>query len=90
MAAKAELDDAQANLARLQPLIASHAIAPQDVDKAEATRDTDEPSTNWRSCKSSTARSPAPATGYVGRKNVEVGNRISSGQTLMDVVEPDM
>ncbi len=28
----------------------------------------------------------APATGYIGRKNVEVGNRVSSGQTLMAVV----
>ncbi|HEY8994012.1 MAG TPA: HlyD family secretion protein, partial [Lacunisphaera sp.] len=32
----------------------------------------------------------APADGYVGRKNVEVGNRVSVGQTLMDVVEPNL
>jgi hypothetical protein len=32
----------------------------------------------------------APASGYIGRKNVEVGNRVSSGQTLLVVVEPDL
>ncbi len=32
----------------------------------------------------------AAADGYVGRKNVEVGNRVSAGQTVMDVVEPNL
>jgi membrane fusion protein (multidrug efflux system) len=32
----------------------------------------------------------APADGRVGNKNVEVGNRVQIGQTLMVVVEPDV
>ena len=40
-AAKANLDVAQSNLDRLQPLIATHAVAPEDVDKARSTRDVD-------------------------------------------------
>jgi multidrug resistance efflux pump len=32
----------------------------------------------------------APADGIVGRKNVEVGNRVTAGQTLMVIVEPDV
>ncbi len=32
----------------------------------------------------------APASGTIGRKNVEAGNRVSSGQTLMVVVEPGL
>ncbi len=39
LAAKANLDVAQSNYDRLQPLIATHAIAPQDVDKAKGTLD---------------------------------------------------
>ena len=32
----------------------------------------------------------APADGRVGNKNVEVGNRVDTGQTLMVVVEPEV
>jgi membrane fusion protein (multidrug efflux system) len=90
MAAKAELDDAQANLDRLQPLVASHAIAQQDVDNALSKRDTDEAQYELAKLQIAYSTITAPATGHIGRKNVEVGNRISSGQTLMDVVEPDL
>jgi membrane fusion protein (multidrug efflux system) len=90
MAAKAELDDAQANLDRLQPLVAAHAIAQQDVDNALSKRDTDEAQYELAKLQIVYSTITAPATGYIGRKNVEVGNRISSGQTLMDVVEPDL
>jgi membrane fusion protein (multidrug efflux system) len=90
MAAKANLDDAQSNLNRLQPLIATHAIAQQDVDNAVSKRDVDEAQYELAKLQIVYSTITAPATGYVGRKNVEVGNRISSGQTLMDIVEPDV
>ena len=45
---------------------------------------------SWPSCRSITPPSARPTDGYIGRKNVEVGNRVSSGQTLMVVVEPDL
>ncbi len=90
MAAKANLVDAQANYDRLKPLIATKAISQQDVDKALATLETDQAEYALAELQIQYCTIPAPATGYVGRKNVEVGNRVSQGQTLMDVVEPDM
>jgi membrane fusion protein, multidrug efflux system len=89
-AAKANLDVAQSNLDRLQPLIATHAVAPEDVDKARSTRDVDLAQFALAQLQIQYSTIKAPATGYIGRKNVEVGNRISSGQTLMVVVEPDL
>jgi membrane fusion protein (multidrug efflux system) len=89
-AAKANLDVAQSNLDRLQPLIATHAVAPEDVDKARSTRDVDLAQYELAQLQIVYSTIKAPATGYIGRKNVEVGNRVSSGQTLMVVVEPDV
>jgi len=89
-AAKADLATAQSNLDRLQPLIATHAIAPEDVDKSRNTRDVDLAQYELAELQIVYSTIKAPATGYVGRKNVEVGNRVSSGQTLLVVVEPDL
>jgi membrane fusion protein (multidrug efflux system) len=89
-AAKANLDVAQSNFNRLQPLIASHAVAPEDVDKAQGTLDSDLAQYELAKLQIDYSTIKAPADGYVGRKNVEVGNRVSSGQTLMDVVEPEL
>ncbi len=90
MAAKANLDDAQADYDRLIPLHASSASSQQDLDKALATLNTDRAEYALAELQIQYCTITAPATGYVGRKNVEVGNRISTGQTLLDVVEPDM
>ena len=89
-AAKANLDVAQSNLDRLQPLIATHAIAPEDVDNARSKRDVDLAQYELAELQIVYSTIHAPAAGYIGRKNVEVGNRVSSGQTLMVVVEPDL
>lgn len=89
-AAKANLDVAQSNLARIQPLIATHAVAPEDVDKAEGARDSDLAQYELAKLQIVYSTIVAPADGYIGRKNVEVGNRVSSGQTLMVVVDPNV
>jgi membrane fusion protein (multidrug efflux system) len=89
-AAKANLDVAQANLDRLTPLVATHAVAPEDVDKATGTRDSDLAQYELAELQIQYSTIKAPADGTIGRKNVEVGNRVSSGQTLMVVVEPDL
>jgi membrane fusion protein (multidrug efflux system) len=89
-AAKANLDTAQSNLNRQEPLLASHALAPEDVDKTRNTRDDDLAQYELAQLQIVYSTLKAPADGYIGRKNVEVGNRISSGQTLMVVVEPDV
>jgi membrane fusion protein (multidrug efflux system) len=89
-AAKANYDVAQSDLDRMQPLIASHAVAPEDVDTATAKRDNDLAQYELAKLQIVYSTIKAPATGYVGRKNVEVGNRVSAGQTLLVVVEPDV
>ena len=89
-AAKANLDVAKSNLDRLQPLVATHAVAPEDVDKAQGTFDSDLAQYGLAELQIEYSTITAPADGYIGRKNVEVGNRVSSGQTLMVVVEPDL
>jgi len=89
-AAKANLDTAQSNLDRQTPLVAMHAIAPEDVDKTRNTRDVDLAQYELAELQIVYSTIKAPATGYVGRKNVEVGNRVSSGQTLLVVVEPEL
>jgi len=89
-AAKADLDVAQSNLNRLQPLIATHAVAPEDVDTARSKRDVDLAQYELAELQIVYSTIKAPASGYIGRKNVEVGNRVSSGQTLMVVVEPEL
>jgi membrane fusion protein (multidrug efflux system) len=89
MAAKANLDAAQSDYDRLAPLVASSAVAKQDVDNALSKRDTNEAEYQLAKLQIDYCTITAPSDGYVGRKNVEVGNRVSTGQTLMDVVEPD-
>jgi len=89
-AAQADLATAQSNLNRLQPLIATHAIAPEDVDNATNKRDVDLAQEKLAELQILYSTIKAPSDGYVGRKNVEVGNRVSAGQTLMVVVEPEL
>jgi membrane fusion protein, multidrug efflux system len=89
-AAKANLATSQSNLDRQEPLIAMHAMAPEDVDKTRNTRDVDLAQEALAHLQIVYSTIVAPASGYIGRKNVEVGNRISSGQTLMVVVDPSL
>jgi membrane fusion protein (multidrug efflux system) len=90
MAAKANLDAAESDYDRLLPLMSTSAVAKQDVDNALSKRDTDEAEYALAKLQIDYCTITAPSDGYVGRKNVEVGNRLSTGQTLMDVVEPDL
>jgi membrane fusion protein (multidrug efflux system) len=89
-AAKANLAKAQADLDRELPLLKIHAFAQQDIDAARSSRDVDLAQERLAELQVEYATIRAPTDGYIGRKNVEVGNRLSSGQTLMVVVEPDL
>ena len=90
LAAEANYRKAQADLDRETPLLKIHAFSQQDIDAAESTRDVDLAQLKLAQLQVDYATVRAPADGYIGRKNVEVGNRASSGQTLMVVVEPDV
>ena len=89
-AAAANLSKAEADLKREQPLVALHAYSQQDVDAARSTRDVDLAQQKLAELQVQYATILAPSDGYIGRKNVEVGNRVASGQTLMVVVEPNL
>jgi membrane fusion protein (multidrug efflux system) len=89
-AAQANLTKAEADLKRELPLLDMHAVSPEQVDADRSTRDVDLAQLALAQLQVQYSTIVAPADGYVGRKNVEVGNRVSSGQTLMVVVEPDV
>jgi membrane fusion protein (multidrug efflux system) len=90
LAAQANVDKANADFKRQEPLVAMHAVSPEQLDAARSTRDTDLAQLALAELQLQYCTITAPADGYVGRKNVEIGNRVSSGQTLMVVVEPDV
>ncbi len=89
-AAQAQLAKAQADFDRQKPLVDVHAISPEALDASRSTRDVDLAQLKLAQLQIEYSTIKSPASGYVGRKNVEVGNRVSSGQTLMVVVEPQL
>jgi membrane fusion protein (multidrug efflux system) len=89
-AAQAQLKKAEADLSRQKPLVDVHAISPESLDASESTRDVDLAQLALAQLQIEYSTIKAPADGIVGRKNVEIGNRISSGQTLMSLVEPEL
>jgi len=89
-AAEANLKKAQADLDRQKPLVELHAISQQELDATQGSHDVNLAQLKLAQLQIQYATIEAPADGYVGRKNVEVGNRVTSGQTLMVVVEPEL
>lgn len=89
-AAQAQLAKAQADLDRQKPLVSLHALSQQDVDATQSTHDVDLAQLKLAQLQIEYSTVKAPASGTIGRKNVEVGNRVSSGQTLMVLVEPEL
>lgn len=87
-AARAQLKKAEADLGRQKPLVDVHAISPEALDASQSTRDVDEAQLRLAQLQIEYSTIKAPASGTIGRKNVEIGNRVSSGQTLMVLVEP--
>ena len=90
LAARANYTKAEADLARELPLLKVHAYSQQDLDSAQSSRDVNLAEVKLAQLQIDYTTIRSPADGYIGRKNVEVGNRLSSGQTLMVVVEPDI
>ena len=65
-------------------------VSQEDIDNAQSKVDVDLAQYELAELQIQYCTLKAPSDGYVGRKNVEVGNRISAGQTLLVVVEPDV
>src|SRR6202012_4235096 len=79
LAAQANVDKATADFKRQEPLVNMHAVSPEQLDAARSTRDTDLAQLALAKLQVDYCTITAPADGYVGRKNVEVGNRVSAG-----------
>ena len=90
LAAKANLAKAQDDFERKEPLAAAHAISPEDVSASRDTRDSNLAQLTLAQLQVAYATITAPADGRVGRKSVEVGNRVTAGQTLLAIIEPDV
>jgi membrane fusion protein (multidrug efflux system) len=90
LAAQANVDKAEADYKRQVPLVAMKAVSQEQLDAALSTRDTDLAQLALAQLQVQYCTITAPADGYVGRKNVEIGNRVSAGQALMMVVEPNV
>ena len=89
--ARARADNARRTLSRLEPLLAEHAVAQQDVDNARAEL-------SWAQAALADARKGvedanvrAEITGRVGRALYQVGDRVTGTDNLLttiDVVDP--
>jgi membrane fusion protein (multidrug efflux system) len=89
-AAEATLTKADADFKREEPLAKINAVSTEQLDAARSTYETDLAELALAKLQIEYCTITAPADGYVGRKNVEIGNRVTAGQALMEVVEPDV
>lgn len=93
-AKKALNDAAQANETAAEAGIASARAAKQAAEAqlaaARATGDLGAAEVREAQRKLSDTVIKAPTDGRIGNKNVEVGNRVQAGQTLLAFVEPDV
>lgn len=87
---KASADQAEADFERVNQLAGTKAISPQDLDHAKNDLAAARARLQTVKLQMDYTRVVAPASGVVGRKNVEVGNRVQPGQALMVVIEEDV
>lgn len=89
--AKARADNARRTLQRLEPLLAEHAVAQQDVDNARAELASAQAALADARKGVEDANVRAEITGRVGRALFQVGDRVTGTDDLLttiDVVDP--
>jgi len=93
-AAKASVEAAQANIAAAKSEVQAAEAAQRAVvfqtEAAKAAVQLAQATIQDAARKLSYVTIKAPADGRIGNKNVEVGNRVQTGQTLMVMVEPEI
>jgi membrane fusion protein (multidrug efflux system) len=87
--ARADHDKAQLDYNMMTQLGDSRAVSQQDIDHARTTLAANTARLAQQKLQLDYTVISAPTDGRVGRKNVEVGNHVQPGQSLMAVVEPD-
>jgi RND family efflux transporter, MFP subunit len=89
--ARARADNARRTLSRLEPLLAEHAVAQQDVDNARAELASARAALADARKGVEDANVRAEITGRVGRALYQVGDRVTGSDNLLttiDVVDP--
>jgi membrane fusion protein (multidrug efflux system) len=89
--ARARADNARRTLQRLEPLLAEHAVAQQDVDNARAELASAQAALADARKGVEDANVRAEITGRVGRALYQVGDRVTGSDNLLttiDVVDP--
>ncbi|MDE1169767.1 MAG: HlyD family secretion protein [Verrucomicrobium sp.] len=87
---KGEEERARLNFERDKSLLEGEAVSKEEWEQDKSTLETAQAQLTWAQLQKDYTTVRAPASGRVGRKNVEVGLHIEAGQTLLAVVEPDL
>jgi membrane fusion protein, multidrug efflux system len=86
-AALSHYDNAKRTLDRLQPLLAQHAVAQQDVDNARSTADAAKAALDQAKKDLDDTTVRAEIAGRVGRARLELGGRVTGPADLLTTVE---
>jgi len=85
--AQAHYDNAQRSYERMEPLLAQHAIAQQDVDNARFTMDAAKAALDAAQKDLADTRVVAEITGRVGRTMLDVGARVTGPADLLTTID---
>jgi len=86
-AAEARLANAQATFNRVQPLLAQHAVAEQDVDNARSELAAAQGAYDQAKKDYDDTQIKAEIGGRVGRTNLEVGSRVTGSGDLLTTID---
>ncbi len=86
--ASAHLVKAKGDFDRQQPLATAKAISEQDFSTTVQSFEVNQAEDALAKLQLTFTKICAPCDGTIARKNVEVGNRVSTGETLLVLVEP--
>ncbi len=86
-AAQARFDNAKRTLDRLQPLLAQHAVAQQDVDNAQTEFESSQAALDQARKDLNDTKVVAEIEGRVGRTNLEVGARVTGPADLLTTID---
>lgn len=87
--AKAKMDHSQVNYGRLKKLLDRGTGSPSDVEQALATLEYDKASVALAKANLAKTRIKTPFAGVLGLKSIDVGDFVSTGQPLLDIVDID-
>ncbi|MBI4551848.1 MAG: efflux RND transporter periplasmic adaptor subunit [Candidatus Latescibacteria bacterium] len=95
--AQVALKNAQSNLERTQRLLSEGAVAPRDLENAQAAVDAAQAQVTLRLARAhemrkvvADAKFPSPITGIVSKRAVEPGDHVGENDVVLTVVDPSL